>query len=256
MYKNILYKILVIGVILLFVGAGFVSAKFSNNEMIDITDDIGKLNPDIETFQPTDDTYIIGHWPDMIRGDNEYIATQNKYGATPNWGCDILIKFDISEIPKSHRIDSATLYLYYYAWTENNPAGRPLTVYKVIEDWSEDTVTHNTQPVSEEVVSPSANIPDFHGTWMTLDLTEDVKIFHKGEKTNYGWKIMDETYWGTFDIPAAYFYSKESGNENYHPYLEIRTTVSRTKIMYNSFLSELLDRFPNAFPIMRQLLGL
>ena len=195
----------------------------------------------------------MGHHPDMNRGDNEYIVTQNKYGASPDWGCNLLIKFDISDIPEDHRIDSATLYLYYYAWTENNPAGRPLTVYRVIEDWSEDIVTYNTQPNSEGVVSASANVPDYPGAWMTLDLTEDVKIFHKGEKTNYGWKIMDETYWGYYDIPAAYFYSKESGQENYRPYLEIESTKSRNKVA-NRPLLQFLHYHPNLFPLLQKLL--
>ena len=247
MRDRVIRKSLVIGIIVLFVGAVFVTCINCNAK---------ETNRDIYTPKPTDDTYVIGHHPYLNRGNNEYIATQNKYGATPDWGCNILIKFDISEIPKNHRIDSATLYLYYFKWSENNPAGRPLTVYRIKEDWSENTVTYNTQPDSEGVVSASANVPDYTGAWMTWDLTEDVKIFHKGEKTNYGWKIMDETYWGYPDIPAAYFYSKESGQENYHPYLEIQTTKSRTKIMHNTFLSELLERFPNAFPILRQLLGL
>ncbi|UCF13321.1 MAG: DNRLRE domain-containing protein [Thermoplasmatales archaeon] len=50
-------------------------------------------------------------------------------------------------------------------------------------------------------------------------MTGDVQDFVNGVETNYGWQIMDETYWGGPDIPLSAFYSKEYGN--YIPYLEI-----------------------------------
>ncbi|UCF50053.1 MAG: DNRLRE domain-containing protein [Thermoplasmatales archaeon] len=229
MSNYLLKKTLVLVTIILLFGVSSVSALNTNIQTNDILISIENPDDTIENFYPTDDSKVVRRFPDTNYGNNGFVTVSNRYGATPDWGCDTFIKFDISNIPENHRIDSATLYLYYYAWTENNPEGRPLTVYRVKEDWSEDTITFNNQPEVEDTASSSANVPDYIDTWMTIDLTEDVIFFHKDENANFGWKIMDETYWGTHNIPAAYFYSKDCDDEDYHPYLEVHSTKSRAK---------------------------
>lgn len=55
--------------------------------------------------------------------------------------------------------------------------------------------------------------------WIEWDVTDDVQNFIDGNMDNYGWQMIDEQYWGGFDIPFAYCRSKEYGSST--PYLEI-----------------------------------
>ena len=172
-------------------------------------------------FHPTDDTYVILHKPTSIRGhlDNMYI--QNHYGAggAPNWGCDMLIKFDLSSIPPGTLINSATLKIYYYKYAFNSPAGNDLTLHRVTSDWDEDTACGNNKPSYTPEVTSSAIVPGSPGFWLEWDVTSDVQDFIDGQEINYGFQIIDDEYWGAANIPVSLFRSKEYGS--LIPYLDI-----------------------------------
>lgn len=169
------------------------------------------LSDGTKTFTPTDDTYIANYDPSEINGGLDYLATRNRYGGGSNiWECDILIKFDISSIPQSTPILSASLNLYYDSWGDSNPKGRPLTVYRITSDWDEDMVNYDRRPTKASTISASENIPSSVGVKMSWDVTTDVQQFVNNADINYGWEIMDETYWGTYWVPAAYFLPKEA----------------------------------------------
>ncbi len=204
----------------MFLGASVVSGINSNVELADAIDEIGNLNRGTETFYPTDDASIKQYEPNR-NYETSYLVVRNKYGGggSPGYEDDLLIKFDISDISAGTTITSATLNLYYYSWLSNNPAGRTLTLYKVTDDWDEGTVTWNTRPSYDSEMTSSAVVPGSSGIWMEWDVTSDAQDFVNGQQTNYGWQIMDETYWGTFDIPAPRFKQKEV--ETDIPYLEI-----------------------------------
>ena len=182
--------------------------------------------PQNETiFNPTDDTTIEMRIPDYNFGSSTSIDTKNRYGAgasyDQDWERDLLIRFDISDIPTGTSIASAKLYLFYYNWYDNSPAGRNLTIYRITSDWNEETVTWNTKPSYDPTLSASATVPSAPGKWMSWNVTSDVQKFVNGEKTNFGWQMIDEVPWGKFDIPYTKFYSKENGDNI--PYLEIIT---------------------------------
>jgi hypothetical protein len=249
MYKNFLIKTLVLGVVLLFFGAGIISAKYNNIDMIYLKNEIGKLNPDVDTFNPTDDCQIRMKDPDKNYGSADTMRVRNRYGHPmhPNyWEHDILILFDISSIPSKAIINSAKLNIYYYAFSENNPVGRSLTLHKIIGFWDESTVTWNTRPNFDPIVTSSSIVPSSPGYWMEWDVTTDVTAFVSGEEINYGWQIMDESHWGTFDIPNSKFRTKEySGNGNeYTPYLVVDYTRSRNRDLTNPLLLQLFEHFP------------
>jgi hypothetical protein len=191
------------------------------------------LGDETKTFNPTDDTYIANYDPSEINGDLDYLATRNRFGAGSDiWECDILIKFDLSSIPPSTPILSASLNLYYYDWGDSNPAGRPLTAYRITSDWDEMTVNYNTRPSKSTNVSASKNIPGSVGVGMNWDLTQDVQQYIDNPGVNFGWEIMDETYWGWYDAPAAYFKPKggQGGSENNPPNTPSITGPSQGKI--------------------------
>jgi len=223
MEKYLLSKILVIGVIILFAGASVVSGINSNVELVDVINEIGNLNRGTETFYPTDDVYIDMRSPNGNQGDDVDLKISNRYGATPDWERDLLFKFDISSISSGALIESATLKIFYYQYLDTNPAGRELTLYRITSNWNEDSVTWNTRPNLAAETTASSVVPSSPGAWMEWEVTTDVKDFVDGEEANYGWQILDETYWGGPNLPTSKFHSKEySANGNdYIPYLEI-----------------------------------
>ena len=220
MQNRLFRKSLVIGIMILFIGAGIVQSIGINRETVSIDDNIETLGRDTEIFYPTDDASIKQYTPNTNYGTDSLIV-RNKYGGGGQgiYEDDILIKFDLSDIPSGTEIISASLNLYYYRWTENNPAGRRLNLHRITSSWQENTVTWNTRPSYTSVVTSYSFVPSSTYNWMEMDATSDVQDFVNGYETNYGWQIMDETYWGTYDIPAAWFRQKEYGSNK--PYLDV-----------------------------------
>lgn len=167
-------------------------------------------------FYPTDDTFVDEWAPNNVWGASSGLRVRNT-GNGP-WECDSLVKFDITSIPPGTPIPSATLHLYYFAWQDSNPAGRPLRCRRVTRDWEEETVTWNTRPGWSSVITDAVPVPGSYG-WMEWDVTEDVQAFVNGDEVDFGWVIRDETYWGGSGIPFMRFYSKEYGE--FTPYLEV-----------------------------------
>ena len=220
MKRYLLSKTLVIGVIILFVGASVVSAINSSVESSNVIDEIGNLNRGTETFYPTDDTEIMHQYPNSNYGSHQNINTQNEYGGggSPGWAVDGLIRFDISSMPSGSVVEYAVLSLYYHDWDVTNPVGRNINLFRVTSDWDEMSVTWNTQPSYVPQPTTFATVPGSYG-WMEWDVTSDVQDFISGNEVDYGWKITDDTYWGAPNIPQTRWRAKESRDTI--PYLEI-----------------------------------
>ena len=162
-------------------------------------------------YNPTDDTFVGHSNPDKNYGQRTTINIRNEYGGMPGWADDGLIKFDLSQFQGNTPISNAVLSLYYIEYADTNPAGRELNLYRVTSQWEEDEVTWNTQPTYAAEPTTSAIVPEETGTWMTWNVTTDVQDFLDGVEQNYGWKITDEEYWGSGNIPSTHFASKENG---------------------------------------------
>lgn len=174
------------------------------------------------TLYPTEDTSIYKKTPNgPPQGDKVMMVVSNAYGVgdIDIFENNSLIKFDISSILSDTNIISASLKLYYYDNSGNNPKDRPLNLYRITSDWNEDAVTWNNQP-SYALQPTTYSIVPRPFNWMSWDVTKDVKGFINGSFTNYGWKITDETYWGAVSVPTTIFCTKEFGI--YIPYLEIK----------------------------------
>jgi hypothetical protein len=217
MRKNYLIKrIVVVGIIILFFGVSVVSGIYNTVEKTE------KLNIDIITFTTIDDTFIDQPaGPNLPRGDYEYMIVENAYGASSGWEIDALVKFDLSAFPNNTTISSAKFYLYYYSWYANNPAGRPLNLYRIISSWDEETACWNLQPSYASQPCANSPVPSSTGIWMEWNVTNEVQNIINGQEDFYGWKIVDDNYWGWYDIPQAFFRTKEF-DYNFRPYLEIQ----------------------------------
>ncbi|UCB58099.1 MAG: PKD domain-containing protein [Thermoplasmatales archaeon] len=169
-----------------------------------------------QIYYPEKDTYILERWPDSNRGTAYRLVVSNKYGSSPDFESDALIWFDLSDIPSGAITSTVTLNLYYFDYWDTDPIGRDISCYSITSNWDEYTTTFNNRPSYSSTITSYATIPSAFG-WVSWDVTDDVRDFVDGIKTNYGWWIMDENYWGTGNIPQQLYYSREG---TYIPYLD------------------------------------
>ena len=90
---------------------------------------------------PTDDTFIDEYSPNQ--GDINGSATEMKVRriGLSGYELDALLKFDLSLITDGHFINSATLNMYFYAYSDSNPFGNPLEARRITSSWSESTTS-------------------------------------------------------------------------------------------------------------------
>lgn len=214
-------KLLIIVIALAFFVPTFASA-YSNSESTEKS--LGQ-----EIFQVTDDAYISAPIPDTNLGDYPYMGIRN--GGYGNfWAAQSVVKFDLTTIPLNVLITSAKLYIYYYDYGDNSPAGRPLTIYRFTSNWDEETITWNFRPANAPEASSSTDVPASPGTWIIWDVKDDVQDFVSG-KGNYGWIIKDETYFEGAGIPDLYCSQKERGDGN-PPYLEVEYAEIKPALLF------------------------
>ena len=156
---------------------------------------------------PSDDTFIDAFNPTTANGGANILIIRTPYSGLE---LSALTKFDLGFIPAGTTVKNATLSIYYYYYnpTHGNPVGRQLEVYRVTEDWDEDTVTYNTRPNYNTTAVASTAAPGSYG-WVDFDVTSSVSSFVNGTYSNFGWKIMDAETTGSHMI---YFRSQNYGS--------------------------------------------
>ena len=184
---------------------------FENNNYLD----------DYRILYPTDDTYVKNSKPDNNYGNDSKLNIRNNYGfgGNPGFSENLLIKFNLSLIPNDITVKSAILEIYYFDWSDNLPEGREISAYKIIEEWDEITVTWNNKPDIYEIPTNKSIIPSSIKKYMTWDVTNDIQNFLIGGDNNFGWELIDQSYWGEYYIPRSIFLSKEYGS--FKPKLKI-----------------------------------
>jgi hypothetical protein len=149
-------------------------------------------------------------------GNLDFFAAGNS--AAPNTARAYL-KFNLEGIPSEAVVTDVIFYLYNYGcWGSGNAS---IGIYRVLENWEEDTINWSNQPNftawCEDAISFSSSgggifIAPFDATYLCID-------WINGTIPNYGFllKAEDEST-GTY---AALFYSSESANEDNRPKLII-----------------------------------
>lgn len=166
--------------------------------------------PTIVTLNPTKDAYI-----DQRRKRSNYgssIRLEVKSYKRRRENKRVFICFDLSSIPPRSTIRSATLRLYMYSPPASS---RIYELHRVIEDWQENTITWENQPIVSAVASGTVNTGTKIG-WLEWNVTSDVQDFINATLTNHGWRIKDAAE----DSPIAYtakFYSREFPTRVWRP---------------------------------------
>jgi hypothetical protein len=123
---------------------------------------------------------------------------------------EIVMHFDLSSIPESATINSATLYAYNYNEYGGDLEGE---IYRVTEDWDEYTLVNS---IAHDDTNPYDSSPlGGAGSWKDFDITELVQEWVDGDYDNYGCVFYGLTGSGYF----IRFYSREAASNN--PYLEV-----------------------------------
>lgn len=170
-------------------------------------------------YAPNNDTFADEINPDVANGSLDTMYVRNVL-LSP-WGMEAMIKFDLSSIPAGVHITSARLYLHYFYYTDDHPAGQTIAAHRNKNAWQEATLTWNHRPACSELPSATAVVPNGFG-WMNWDVTGDVQEFIR-KKDNDGWtlRLASEDY----NNAMIYFHARECRNAAYRPYLEITLSV-------------------------------
>ena len=171
------------------------------------------------TLYPTDNAFIYEYTPNDNRYPDERLLVDTRSGTR----CRTVLKFDLSEIPSSANIETASLKLYYYSYTGNKPTGRNYDIHRLLGDWTEETITWNNCPSYDTTPSSTVAMPSSYG-WVVWDITEVLQKIVSGEYDNYGWLLKDRND-GTSTQYRGIFYSKEQTANDYDPRLYIKYQV-------------------------------
>lgn len=99
------------------------------------------------------------------------------------------VEFDVSSIPASSTVGSATLTL---CATAVPGATRTYEVHAVSAGWVETSITWTNQPAVAASATDTATTPASAGC-MSWDVAADVQAWVNGTATNYGWRVKDQT---------------------------------------------------------------
>lgn len=154
---------------------------------------------------------------------NDYRADWN-YGSysdlITNWGNNLrsigLLRFDLSSIDAGSQVNSAVLDLYHET---NFNMGQTYSIFRVTEDWDENTVTFNTAPSFDPTAVSSLTISDYNeGLFRSWDITSLVDGWVNGAYENYGLWIEEIPVQGS---ATAYFASSDYRGASTDPRLTV-----------------------------------
>jgi len=97
-----------------------------------------------------------------------------------------LIQFDLSSIPSTDRITSAIFSVYMIGTNENRTETQTNEIHYITQDWSESTVTWNTQPTFNSSSTTTGSVVGNTSGWLNFTITDLVQSWLNGTLSNYG----------------------------------------------------------------------
>jgi len=168
-------------------------------------------------FYAVADASIADLDPDENYGSSTHISVgRSGYGSAHNVE-RALLQFNLASICPGAQIDEAYLKLYlitYHSTTSNS-----ITMRRIVEPWSEGTVTWNTRPGHSTQHYDATTVGTASGTWYSWYATELVRDWCSGSYANYGMMMIstDESV-----VNRRVFESSEAGHK---PRLEVEYTL-------------------------------
>lgn len=156
----------------------------------------------------------------MQRDQHETIRTSQ---VVLNEGRAFLLRFDLGTIPPGHRVVHAELFV-----PANDPSGDDprLYLWRLINDWGAG-VCHSYRSIengefepwtlpgarglaSDRAMEPTAVLRVVEPGLKTINVTEDVEMWHRGVAPNQGWLFSVEDPYGTVRL-ASPLWDRGSG---------------------------------------------
>jgi hypothetical protein len=119
-----------------------------------------------------------------------------------------LLEFDLSAIPASATIATATLTL----WQVSNTQTTSIGIHPNLGPWVESTLTFDTRPNRGTLLD--SHVPGSPGAFETWDLTNSVRDMVAGVVVNYGWQLIDSDF-----APTVQYASSSASDPNQRPKL-------------------------------------
>ncbi|MEQ8175544.1 MAG: DNRLRE domain-containing protein [Syntrophomonadaceae bacterium] len=149
----------------------------------------------LRSSTPTQDAFVHEWYPDQNFGT--IIALFTGQFTQPGDSYRSLLKFDLSSLPPASTINSSYLNLYMYR-NETSADGCYIALYRLLNNWSQDTVTWNSQPpfspspfspIWDAVIYISSSTPL---GLISIDITDLVKGWFNGSIVNNGLIMVGE----------------------------------------------------------------
>lgn len=141
------------------------------------------------SFVSTADSYVDQENPDLNFGTADLMDVRSRTSGPNLKNKRSFVEFDVSSIPASSTVSSATLTLCATAVPGST---RTYEVHQVTASWGETSITWSAQPAVAGSATASATTPSSPAC-MTWDVAADVQAWVNGTATNYGWRVKDQT---------------------------------------------------------------
>jgi len=155
-----------------------------------------------------------GHGEDLgMFVGNVYFAPEKLYGTARSY-----IKFNLTDVSSDAEVVKAFLTLYMYS----APASPQIyEAHRITSDWSEHWLNWTVQPTYAAYPTNYTTISSAQSaSWISWDITEDVKAWYSGNAQNYGTLLKIKFERNASDEVAA-FYPREIRYPDLRPKLEV-----------------------------------
>lgn len=189
------------------------STGFSDEETLDNI--LETENSTASGFSPIADSYTDQSSSNSNFGGHARLRIKSKL----NDNNRSFIRFDFL-FPDGTTILSSNLKLFR---SSDHPVVRTYDARRVLESWNEknpDGIEWNTMPGVAPASTDSVASGAAKNTWLSWNVTPDVKSFVSGEYGNYGWELRDSAESSATSMESV-FYSREGTKTSLRPVLEI-----------------------------------
>ena len=166
------------------------------------------------------DSFVLEAFPDNAsQADPLFYVALVIAGNSPGEDCRTYLQFDLSSIPATAVVTSASLELYHDLSDASGASG-PVGAYQVTSDWNDATLTWNNQPISADTAEDVVTVtfPATHN-FISWDITNLGQDWHDGSVTNYGVMLRDTDE--SSSDGWKWFYSADWGTAAERPKLAI-----------------------------------